>query len=128
MLDWKNHKLELRLPGEISTASDMQITLPMAESEEELKSLLMKEHLSYKEICRNSYSVSRYYLVGTKSLHHVRLFAMLWTIARQATLCMGFSRQEYWSGLPFPPPGDLPYPGSNLCLLQLLHWRRIPYH
>ena len=102
MLDWKNHKLELRLPGEISTASDMQITLPMAESEEELKSLLMKEHLSYKEICRNSYSVSRYYLVGTKSLHHVRLFAMLWTIARQATLCMGFSRQEYWSGLPFP--------------------------
>ena len=57
-------------------------TTLMAESEE-LKSLLMKEHLSDKEICRNSYSFSRYYLVGTESLHRVRLFAMLWTIARQ---------------------------------------------
>ena len=34
----------------------------------------------------------------------------LWTIARQAPLSMGFSRQEYWSGLPFPSPGDLPDP------------------
>ena len=34
-----------------------------------------------------------------------------WTVARQAPLSMGFSRQEYWSGLPFPPPGDLPDPG-----------------
>ena len=35
---------------------------------------------------------------------------------------MGLSRHEYWSGLPFPPPGDLPNVGSNLCLLCLLHW------
>ena len=35
----------------------------------------------------------------------------LWTVALQAPLFMGFSRQEYWSGLPFPPPGDLPDPG-----------------
>ena len=42
-------------------------TTLMAESEKELKRLLMKEHLSYKEICRNSYSFSRYYIVGTKS-------------------------------------------------------------
>ena len=34
-----------------------------------------------------------------------------WTVARQAPLSMGFSRQEYWSGLPCPPPGDLPHPG-----------------
>ena len=34
-----------------------------------------------------------------------------WTVARQAPLSMGFSRQEYWSGLPFPSPGDLPEPG-----------------
>ena len=34
-----------------------------------------------------------------------------WTIARQASLSMGFSKQEYWSGLPFPSPGDLPNPG-----------------
>ena len=41
---------------------------------------------------------------------HVRLFATLWTLARQAPLPMGFSRQEYWSGLPVPPLGDLPNP------------------
>ena len=34
-----------------------------------------------------------------------------WTVAHQAPMSMGFSRQEYWSGLPFPPPGDLPDPG-----------------
>ena len=38
-------------------------------------------------------------------------FATPWTVACQASLSMGFSRQEYWSGLPFPPPGDLPDPG-----------------
>ena len=44
-------------------------------------------------------------------LSHVRLFATPWTVACQAPLSMGFSRQEYWSGLPFSPPGDLPNPG-----------------
>ena len=43
--------------------------------------------------------------------NHVWVFATLWTVARQAPLSMGFSRQEYWSGLPCPPPGDLPNPG-----------------
>ena len=42
---------------------------------------------------------------------HVRLFATPGTVAHQATLSMGFSRQECWSGLPCPPPGDLPNPG-----------------
>ena len=46
-----------------------------------------------------------------KSLSHVRVFATLWTVACQASPSMGFSRQEYWSGLPFPSPGDLPEPG-----------------
>ena len=41
----------------------------------------------------------------------VRLSMTLWTVASQAPLSMGFSKQEYWSGLPFPPPGDLPNPG-----------------
>ena len=41
---------------------------------------------------------------------HVQLFATWWTIAQQAPLSMGSSRQEYWGGLPFPPPGDLPNP------------------
>ena len=41
------------------------------------------------------------------SLSHVLLFATPWTVAYQAALSMGFSRQEYWSGLPFPSAGDL---------------------
>ena len=45
------------------------------------------------------------------SLSCVRLFAIPWTVAHQAPPSMGFSRQEYWSGLPFPSPWDLPDPG-----------------
>ena len=45
------------------------------------------------------------------SFSHVRLFATSWTITLQAPLSMEFFRQEYWSGLPFPSPGDLPDPG-----------------
>ena len=46
-----------------------------------------------------------------KSLSRVQLFVTPWIVAHQAPLSMGFSRQEYWSGLPFPSPGDLPDPG-----------------
>ena len=46
-----------------------------------------------------------------QSLDRVQLFATLWTAACQAPPSMGFCRQEYWSGLPLPPPGDLPDPG-----------------
>ena len=44
-------------------------------------------------------------------------FATPWTVARQAPLSVEFSRQEYWSGLPFPPPGDLPNPGIKAASL-----------
>ena len=47
------------------------------------------------------------------SLSRVQLFATPWTVAHQAPLCMGFSRQEHWSGLPFLSPGDLPDPGME---------------
>ena len=53
----------------------------------------------------------------------VRLSAILWTVACQAPLSTGFTRQEYWSGLPHPPPRDLPDPGLNPCFLCLLHWQ-----
>ena len=53
--------------------------------------------------------------VKMKSLSHVQLFATLWTVDYQAPQSMGFSRQEYWSGLSFPSPGDLPYSGIE-------HW------
>ena len=46
-----------------------------------------------------------------KSLSRVQLFATLWTAAYKAPLSMEFSRQEYWNGLPFPPPEDFPHPG-----------------
>ena len=62
-----------------------------------------------------------------KSLSHVRLFATPWTLAHQAPPSMGFSRQEYWSGLPFSSPGDLPDPGiepvpSVAEAQHLNHW------
>ena len=46
-------------------------------------------------------------------LSRIQLFATPWIVARQAPLSMGFSRQEYWSGLLFPPPGDLPDSGAK---------------
>ena len=49
--------------------------------------------------------------VKVQSLSRVRLFATPWTVAYQDPPSMGFSRQEYWSGLSFPSPGDLPNPG-----------------
>ena len=56
---------------------------------------------------------------NVKSLSHVRLFATPWTVAYQAPPTMRFSRQEYWSGLPFPSPGDRPNPGIEPRSLSL---------
>ena len=55
---------------------------------------------------------------------HVQLFVTLWTAAHQAPLSMGFSRREYWSGLPCLSPGDLPDPGIEAAPPCLLHCRR----
>ena len=51
----------------------------------------------------------------------------LWTVTHQAPLSMGFSRQEYWSGLPCPPPGDLPNSGIKPVSFSLLHWQAVIY-
>ena len=73
--------------------------------------------------CDCSHGIKRRLLLGRKAmtklgevkwLSRVRLFAIPRTIARQAPPSMGFSRQEYWSGLPSPSPGDLPDPGIEL--------------
>ena len=58
-----------------------------------------------------SFSHAWKWKVKVKSLSRVRLLATPWTAAHQAPPSMGFSRQEYWGGLPFPPPGDIPNPG-----------------
>ena len=59
---------------------------------------------------------------------HVWLCVTPWTAASQAPLSMGFPKQEYWSGLPFPFPGDLPDPGTEPVSFHLLHCRQILYH
>ena len=59
--------------------------------------------------------------VMARVLNCVRLFATLWTIAQQAPLSMEFSRQEYWSGLPLPTPGDIPNPRIEPDSLWLCH-------
>ena len=67
------------------------------------KTLLRERENSYrlgKDICRRVCVLS-----------HVQLFATPWTVAQKAPLSMEFSRQEYWSGFPFPTPEDLPNPG-----------------
>ena len=58
---------------------------------------------------------------------HVQLFATLWTVAHEAPLSLGFSKQEYWSGLPCPPPRDLPDPETELMSPALLHCGWIHY-
>ena len=57
--------------------------------------------------------------VKVKSLSRILLFVTPWTIAYEGPPSMGFSRQEYWSGLPFPSPGDLPNPGIEPRSLAL---------
>ena len=57
--------------------------------------------------------------IQAQSLSHIRLFATPWTVAHQAPLSVGFPRQEYWSRLPFPPPGELPDPGVKLSSPEL---------
>ena len=61
-------------------------------------------------------------------LSHVWLFETLWTVVYQAPLSMRFSRQEYWSGLLFPPPEIFPTQGLNPYPLDFLHYRQILYH
>ena len=68
-------------------------------------------------------SVQPQYFSTVQSLSRVQLFATPWTAALQAPLSMGFSRQEYWSGMPLLSPGDLPYPRikpASQCLLHQL--------
>ena len=65
------------------------------------------------------------FLVPVRMLSHLDMsdtFVTRWTVARQAPLSMGFSRQAYWSGLPFPPLGDLPDPGCGTHIFCIGRW------
>ena len=68
-----------------------------------------------------SFSKAWKWKVKVKSLSRVQLFATPWTVAYQAPLTMGFSRQEYWSGLPLPSP-------SNACLMISIFLQNLPSH
>ena len=67
----------------------------------------------------------QHYLLCAQWLVVSNSFVTPWTVTYQVLLSVGFPTQEYWSGLPFPPPGDLPDQGSNPGLLHLPHLRRI---
>ena len=104
----------------------------------------MEKRKPWYSVCRNVNWCSHYgkqyggggLVAKVKSLSRVQLFATLWTVAHQASPSMGFSRQEYWGGLPFPSSGDLPHPGikprsptlqadtlpSELCLTLATPW------
>ena len=84
----------------------------------EKKSLLQVPSFSWLVLGISHFSLiltaikqDKYYFLKVKSLSCVQLFATPWTIAYQAPSSMGFSRQGFWSGLPFPSPEDLPNPG-----------------
>ena len=85
-----------------------------ATKDAEVKILISKTTSSSKIVILLSFNNIIYYvniMLGRFSC--VRFFATPWTVAHQAPLFMGFSRQEYWSGLPFPTPGGLPHLGSE---------------
>ena len=75
-----------------------------------------------KELLLGVSHVSHRVMCVLSDFSRVRFFATLWTVAHQAPLSIGCSRQEYWSGMPCPPPpGDLPNQGLNPHLFCLLH-------
>ena len=83
----------------------------------DLTCLLRNLYAGQEATVRTGHGTTDWFQIGkkerkkVKSLSCVRLFEIPWTVVYQASLSMGFSRQEYWSGLPFPSPGDLPDPG-----------------
>ena len=89
-------------------------------------SKLPHPELSFMRFLEELLANAEYQASGSRVLScfsHVWLLATPGTVAPQAPLSMGFSRQGYWSGLLSPPPGDLPHPQWNLRLLCLLHWQ-----
>ena len=85
----------------------------------------MKRYSTSLIIRKIKIKITRYHLTSIRThacmlshFIHVQLFGTPWTVACQVPLSMGFSRQEYWSGLPFPPPEDLPHLGIKPAPLK----------
>ena len=93
-------------------------TAKMLAFEEAVLKMLQKSfNFNFYNIFINVWLVSE-----VKSLIHVRLFATPWTVAYHAPLSMRFSKQEYWNGLPFPSPEDLPDPGIKPASSRIVRW------
>ena len=116
---YPRHDKELPVLLQISLISRIGVTLPSLFIA--WLTVTRKRWYSWDKPSRVSHSLifcpdtlfHRIRLEGASVLSHfscVQLFLTLWTVAHQAPLSMGFSRQEYWSGLPFPSPGNLPHP------------------
>ena len=97
----------------LGTQRAWPLTLPLFSGLEQINSFLPTPDSSSVRWDYNTIRQSRCNMVRmhAKLLSCVWLFETLWTVALQAPLSMGFSRQEYWNGLPCPPPGDLPNTG-----------------
>ena len=106
-----NHTLNSPIVGGVNYVTDVHELAPVFCVHSSKRSLFCKE----KVILSLSYNRIKHVSKKSESIHqtlsHVRLFVTPWTIAYQAPLFVQFSRQEYWSGLPFLSPKDLPNPG-----------------
>ena len=120
---WKQHR---------SSSTDAWIKkLRYIHTMEYYRAIKRNEWVSSSEVdgpraCYTEWSRSKREKQISYTLSHfsrVQLSATLWTVALQAPLSMRFSKQEFWSGLPCPPPGDLPHPGLKARLLHLLYWQ-----
>ena len=99
--------------GTSQTSSLLSVCLPR----QTLKLYEVMDHISLALQYIFSFSYSAWYMHVYVLFSPVQLLSTPGTVACQAPLTMGFSRQEYWTGLPCPPPGDLPDPGIKLVLL-----------
>ena len=96
-----------------------------------IKHISLKSWMVFLEMSLYTQNTSIPQLTTCHVLSHfslVRLFVTLWTVAHQAPLSMGFSRQEYWSGLSCPSPGDLPDLVIEPVSVMSRHWQVSFYH
>ena len=110
-----------------------QIILPLPSPTESIRLFYTSVSLLLPRIQGYRYHLSKFHIYAfssVQSLSRVRLFVTSWTVARQAPPSMGFPRQEYWSGLPFPSPAGFPYlpsfPGPGTLFRGKVSAARIP--
>ena len=108
LFSWGSKSLQM-----VTAAMKLKDLLLRRKAMTNLDSLLKRKDFANKGPSSQSYGFSRshVWIWKWKSLSCVPLFVTRWTVAHQAPPSMGFFRQEYWSGLPFPSPGDLSDPG-----------------